>query len=110
MMGTSDDILIIRGHFLIYSDKKTKAVVGVRPNFADSNGNRYSGGVISVSPPSSIPTPSGLVVYVDEEAVEMRLSSGAGRNKIRKGFLAGKINIGSIWFTPKPPETVCAIC
>ena len=103
VMGTSDDILIIRGHFLIYSDKKTKAVVGVRPNFADSNGNRYSGGVISVSPPSSIPTPSGLVVYVDEPAVEMRLSSGVGRNK-GKGLLAGKINIGSIWFTAKPPE------
>ena len=96
----SDDILIIRGHFLIYSDKNTKAVVGVRPSFLDSNGNRYSGGFISVSPPSSIPTPLGLVVYVDAEAVEMRLSSGVGRNK-RKGFLAGKIDIGSIWFTPK---------
>ena len=58
-MNTSDDILIIRGHFLIYSDKKTKEVVGVRPSLLDSNGNRYSGGFLSVSPASLPPAPDG---------------------------------------------------
>ena len=107
-MNTSDDILIIRGHFLIYSDKKTKEVVGVRPSLLDSNGNRYSGGFLSVSPASLPPAPDGgVVVDVDAVGVQIRLDSGVGRNK-QKSFLAGTINIGSIRFTPKPPDTVCA--
>ena len=108
VIGTSDDILIIRGHFLIYSDKNTKAVVGVRPSLLDSNGNRYSGGFLSVSPASLPPTPDGrVVVDVNAVGVQIRLDSGVGRNK-RKGFLAGTINIGSIRFAPKPLDTVCA--
>ena len=103
----SADILIIRGHFLIYSDKKTKAVVGVRPSFLDSNGNRYSGDFLSVSPPSSPPTPDlGVVVDVDAVGVEIRLDSGVGRNK-RKGLLAGFINLGRLWFTPKAFDPLC---